>query len=172
MSQRIYTIRKAFLIPFTVDVVLLFVLLVISLFLGGAPAEKGVLAVIFLPMFLIFLEARFRSVFVGDRGIRLKKFLRTKDVDWEDITHVGALIIRNKVYLLLTTVKGFFILSNAYEKFPLLIRDIVEHTGQEKVEEEVRGQMEHPPVSWENVIAAWIAAAVIAGIIFMKLFPF
>lgn len=160
------------MIPFSLVVLLLFLLLLISLIFRGTYAERIFLAVIFVITFLVFLEAKSRTVGIGDRGVRLKKFLRTKEVGWEDITHVGALTLRSKAYLLLTTAKGFLILSNAYENFPLLIRDIVEHTSEEQVEEEVRYQMEHPVVSWGNVIAAWIAAAVIAGIISVRLFPF
>ena len=172
MGQRMYTIRRAFLIPFTLVVFLLFFLLLISMFFRGTLAEAIFLAVIFLISFLIFLEAKSRMVNVGDQGIRLKKFMRIKEVSWEDISYVGALTIRSKVYLLLTTVKGFLILSNAYEEFPGLVRDIVQHVSAERVEQEVRAQMERPVTNWGNVIAAWIATAVIAGIISAKLIPF
>ena len=59
---------------------------------------------------------------------------------WEEITRVGCLTLHRKVYLLLTTVKGFFIVSNAYGEFPTLVEEIVAHVDPERVEEDVRLQ--------------------------------
>jgi hypothetical protein len=106
----------------------------------------------------------------GDQGIMIRKFMRKKELCWEDITHIGALILRKRVYILLTTVKGFYILSNAYEKFSSLAGDLVAHMDNEKVEEEVRRQMEHPAKNMSDIIMTWITAVVLAGIIIIKLF--
>jgi hypothetical protein len=106
----------------------------------------------------------------GDQGIMIRKFMRKKELRWEDITHIGALILRKRVYLLLTTVKGFYILSNAYEKFSMLVSDLISRMDNEKVEEEVRRQIEHPAKNMSDIIMTWFTAVVLAGIIITKLF--
>ncbi|MBM4271637.1 MAG: hypothetical protein FJ139_05690 [Deltaproteobacteria bacterium] len=69
----------------------------------------------------------------------------------------------------MTTVKGFYILSNAYEKFSTLVRDIVDHIDAQKVEAEAKKQIEHPVKNISDIISSWIMALVLAGIIGTKL---
>jgi hypothetical protein len=170
MYQNIYRIKRSFVIPFSIDVFLLFLLLLLSLFLKGSSLEKNVLIIIFIPVLYVYIETLYRKVQTGDQGIIIRKVLRKKELPWENITHVGALILRKKVYLLLTTVKGFYILSNAYEKYSSLIDDIIIHIDKEKVEEEVRKQLEHPVKNISDIVMAWFTALVLLGIIAMKLF--
>jgi hypothetical protein len=100
----------------------------------------------------------------------IMKFLRKKELSWQDITHIGAVIFRKKVYLLLTTLKGFYILSYAYENFSTLVRDIVDHMDAEKVEEDVKKQVEHPVKNISDIIMTWLTAMILMGIITMKVF--
>ncbi|MGZ6223144.1 MAG: hypothetical protein ACXWMW_10425 [Syntrophales bacterium] len=100
----------------------------------------------------------------------IRKFMRKKELRWEDITHIGALILRKRVYLLLTTVKGFYILSNSYEKFSTLVSDLVGRMDSEKVEEEVRRQIEHPAKNMSDIVMTWFTAVILAGLIITKLF--
>ena len=170
MYQNVYRIRRSFLFPFFVDFILLFFLVLLSYFLGGSNLERILLTVIFIPVLYVLFESSFRMVQTGDQGIIIRKFMRKKELRWEDITHIGALILRKRVYLLLTTVKGFYILSNAYEKFSTLVSDLVGHMDNEKVEEEVKRQMEHPAKNMSDIIMTWFTAMVLAGIIIIKLF--
>lgn len=170
MYQNVYRIRRSFLIPFFVDFILLFFLLLLSYFLGGSKLERILLTAIFIPVLYVLFESSFRMVQTGDQGIMIRKFMRKKELRWEDITHIGALILRSRVYLLLTTVKGFYILSNAYEKFSALVTDFASHMDNEKVEEEVKRQMEHPAKNMSDIIMTWFTAMVLAGIIIIKLF--
>ena len=170
MYQNVYRIRRSFLFPFLVDFILLFFLLLLSYFLGGSKLERILLTAIFIPALYVLFESSFRMVQTGDQGIMIRKFMRKKELRWEDITHIGALILRKRVYLLLTTVKGFYILSNAYEKFSTLVSDLVSRMDNEKVEEEVRRQIEHPAKNMSDIIMTWFAAVVLAGIIITKLF--
>jgi hypothetical protein len=170
MYQKVYRIRRSFLIPFFADSVLLFSLLLLSYFLGGSKLERILLTAIFIPVLYVLFESAFRMVRTGDQGIMIRKFMRRKELRWEDITHIGALILRNRVYILLTTVKGFYILSNAYENFSFLVGDLASHMDNEKVEEEVRRQIEHPAKNTSDIIMTWFTAVVLAGIIMIKLF--
>jgi hypothetical protein len=138
--------------------------------MGGSKLERILLTSIFIPVLYVLFESSSRMVQTGDQGIMIRKFMRTKEFRWEDITHIGALILRNRVYLLLTTVKGFYILSNAYEKFSTLVTDLASHMYGEKVEEEVKKQMDHPAKNMSDIIMTWFTAMVLAGIIVIKLF--
>jgi len=170
MYQNIYRIKRSFVIPLSIDVFLLFLLLLLSLFLKGSPVEKNVLIIIFIPVLYVYIESLYRKVHSEDQGIMIRKVWRKKELRWEDITHVGALVLRKRSYLLLTTVKGFHILSNAYEKYSSLIGDIIMHLDKEKVEEEVRRQHEHPVKNISDIVMAWFTALVLMGIIATKLF--
>lgn len=169
MTAHIFKIRRELLIPFGICAGGLICLLVLALLIKGSGLERVLLAAITLIMVALFLIARNRRITITDQGIVIRKFFRTKEIHRDDINHVGCVILRKKVYLLLTTTKGFFILSNAYEDFSALIRSIVEQVGPEKVEEEVRALGESPAKKRADVISLWFAVVVIFGLIILKL---
>ncbi|MFA5182634.1 MAG: hypothetical protein WC405_15025 [Syntrophales bacterium] len=170
MPETVYRIRRSFIIPLAIDVLLLFVLLALSMAIKGSVTERIVLAGFFTVTLLIMIEAVSRKIVITEGGIVLKKLLKTKDLLWSDITHVGCLSLRSKVYILLTTKKGFHILSNAYEPFAPLVGNIVNHLDTEKieVEGEARAQIDKPTKNLSDLVAAWIAAVVLSGIIYLK----
>jgi hypothetical protein len=172
MPQRVYTIRRTFLVPLGVDAVLLFCLFVISMLTQGSTTEQLIFAFFFVPSCYLFLECFFRRVTVDDGGLVLRRLWREKKVPWEGITHVGGLSLHRKVYILLTTVRGFFIISNAYEGFSELTEEIVSHVDPARVEEEVRRQAGRSSSGIAHVAMAWIAAVIMVGIILMKMLPF
>jgi hypothetical protein len=172
MSQRIYRIRKAFLVPLGVDAFLLCVLFVISMLMQGSATERLVFAIFFVPSLYVFFACLLRRVTVDGERIVIRKLLREKGVSWEGITHVGGLSMHNKVYLLLTTVNGFFIISNAYGGFSDLIAEIVSRVDRTRVEEEVRLQAGRPPSGIVHTALAWTAALFMVGIILIKMLPF
>ncbi len=170
MPETVYRIRRSFTIPLAIDVLLLFVLLVLSLAVKGSGTERIVLTGFFAVSLLIMIEALSRKIVITAGGIVLKKLLKTKELLWSDITHVGCLSLRSKVFILLTTKKGFHILSNAYEPFAPLVRNIVNHLDTEKieVEGEARMQMDKPTKNLSDLVAAWVAVIVLSGIIYLK----
>lgn len=172
MSQRVYMIRRAFLISLGVDAFLLFCLLVLSMLPQGSAVERLVFTIFFLPVLYLFLECLLRRVTVDEGGIAIRKLWRKKWVAWEGITHIGGLSIHKKVYILLTTVHGFFIVSNAYGGFSDLAEEIVSHVDLTKVEEEVRLQAGRSPSGIAHIVMAWIAAVFMVGIILIKMLPF
>ncbi|MBU2053731.1 MAG: hypothetical protein KJ936_00885 [Proteobacteria bacterium] len=172
MLQRSYTIKKAFLVPLGIDTFLLFCLLVISLLPQGTAMERLVFTIFFLPTLYLFVESLLRRVTVDEAGITIRKLWREKAASWGEITHVGCLNLHKKIYILLTTVKGFFIVSNAYNGFPALVEEIVGRVDMEKVEEEVRLLRGRSPVGITYVVLTWVAAALMLGIFLTKAVPF
>jgi len=169
MENKVYRIRKLYAVSFGVDVLLLCVLFTLSFLLGGSSPEKIVLAIFLIPSLYVFCELWSRKIVLHAQGIRLEKFLRGKELRWHEITNVGALVLRSRIYLLLTTVKGFVSISNAYENFPHLLQDIVDRVDQEKIEEEVRRQLDSPAGSRSEILKFWIAALAMLVLIILKI---
>ncbi len=171
MNQQVFRIRNLFLIPLGIDILLLLALLMVSLFYKGSPTERMVLTIILIPAALIFIESFSRRVTADENGITIKKFLRVKSLQWHEITHLGLMVMRSKAYFLLTTTKGYYVLSNAYEKYEEMIRHISSHLDSEKVEENVPAQIAAPMKNVSDFIGAWIALIVLTGIVVIKFFP-
>jgi hypothetical protein len=170
MDSKSYKIRKSFVVPLSVDAVLLFLLLVISLFTDSHPAERIVLTIILIPLIYVLIEVTLREAIISDEGIKIKKFLRKKSLDWQSITNVDTVIVRKKVFLALTTTKGFHILSNSYGNFTNLVKDIISHAGSERVEERVKDIVAQPIRKISDIVGAWVAALLLIIIIYIKLF--
>jgi hypothetical protein len=169
MTAQLFKIRRELLIPFGICAGGLICLLVLALLVKSSGLERVLLAGITLITVALFQIARNRRITITDQGIVIRKFFRTKEIRRDDINHVGCVILRKKVYLLLTTTRGFIILSNAYEDFSALIHNIVKQVGPEKVEEEVRALGESPAKNRADVISLWFAVVVIFGLIILKL---
>jgi hypothetical protein len=172
MPRHIYRIRKSFVIPLTIDCILLFVLMAMAWLDRSPSLERGVITVFFLLALFVLIEAARRGIAISDEGLKINKFFKIKNLLWTDITHIGCLVLRSRVYILLTTTKGFHILSNAYEGFPRMVGDLLGHIPADtiEVEAEARAQCENPVRNTADLIAVWVAAVVLAGIICVKLF--
>ena len=157
------------LIPLGLDVILLFVLMTSALVLSGDTAEQFVFSLFFLITLALFLLLYRRRVVVAEAGVVLRRLWGDRVLAWDEITHVGCLTLRRKRYLLLTTVKGFFIISSVLSGFSELAEEIVGRVGVERVEEECRRQTENVPSGIAITAPAWIAAGAMIGIIVLKL---
>lgn len=164
-----YRVRKQFIIPLTLDLLLLLLLMAISFFTKTILVEMVILVLIFIPLLYIFLESLFLKTSIGDKGIRIKRFLRGKELSWNDITNVDTMTVGNKVYLLLTTTKGFHVLSNTHGDFYSMVSDVSRHMDGERVEETVRTVIEEPVKRRSDIISSWLAAIILIVVIYLKI---
>jgi len=164
-----YRVRKQFLIPLTLDLGLLFLLIAISFFTMAIPAEMVILVLVFISLLYIFLESIFLETSIGDKGIRIKKFLRGKELSWNDITNVDTMMVKKKVYLLLTTTKGFHVLSNTHGDFYSMVSDLSRHVDSERVEESVGTVIEEPVKRRSDILSSWLAAIILVVVICLKI---
>lgn len=169
MVRCYYTIRKALLVILGLNAFLLFCLFLISLFTNGNAMEKFILILFLLPAVVLFIECLLRRITVTEEGLVMRKLGRHHQLSWDDITRVGYLILHRKAYLLLTTVKGFFVISNAYEGFSNLVTEVVTHVQPERVEQDVHPQAGLSLKGNNTIIAAWFAAALMMAMIFIKI---
>ncbi|MDO9585240.1 MAG: hypothetical protein Q7I93_02000 [Syntrophales bacterium] len=168
MLPETYKIRKAIVIPLAIAVFSLAALL--SLSFPSLPGERFVLAVIFLIVLYLFLEVFSRAVSLGADGVEIKKFMRKKNLAWNDITYLGVVVISKKAYALLTTTKGFHILSNNYEKFSDLLCQMRGRLAEERVEGEIASLIERPLKNDKPVLSAWFMVMTIIAVIALRLF--
>lgn len=158
-------------VPLGIDAFLICVLFVFAMMPQGSTTEGVVFAVFFVPALYMFIESLIRRVTVDEGGIVIRKLFGEKRVSWEGIDHVGGLSVHKKVYLLLTTGNGFFIISNAYGEFSGLVEEIVSRVDRTKVEEELLLQAGRSPSGIVHAALAWTAAVLMIGIIFIKTLP-
>ena len=170
MTQ-VYKIKKAFIVPFIIIVALLCVLLALSLFSGQA-WESILLAVLFIVTLAIAIEVSEREIIVSENELVIKKFFRTKNFTWSEITHLGVVIMRSKAYFLLTTTKGFYIFSNLRQDHAGLIRRLVSKLDDDRVEVEIKTYLENPVERMSIFVMTWIALIVLIAIIVTKLLNF
>jgi len=168
MTPTRYRIKTSFLFPIGLDAVLLMVLFLSSVLGAGTLTERVVLGVFFLLALAVFMESMSRNVAADGEGITVRKFFRETHLFWREINYAGTLIMRGKAYILLTTTKGYHVLSSAYGDYGKLVAELVGHLDAERVEEALRAQVEQPVQGRSDVAAAWFAAIVILGILVLK----
>jgi hypothetical protein len=168
MELNIFKIKKTFLAPFIVMVLLIFLLLMLSLF-KGQPWEKIILAVFFFATVIVGIEAVKREIIVTNDGLKIKKFFRVRDLAWSEVTHLGVVDLNKKAYFLLTTTKGFYFFSNMFENHALLIRYIVDKLETEKVEIEIKNYLEHPKEQHSLIVICWLMVLIIIVFIILKI---
>lgn len=168
----IYKIRRAIVIPLALSFLFLVVLLLRAWLFPSFPGERIVLTAIFLSVGYLLMEVFARQASCGKDFLQLRKLMRNKELGWDEITHLGSLVMGTKVYLLLTTTKGFYILSNNYERFPDLLCRLVEKLHAERIGEEVRLLMANPLKNSQPVRSAWWMMVVMLVIMVLRLFIF
>jgi hypothetical protein len=166
MMQNIFKIRRAFLIPFMTIIFLLFLLLLLSIFKGQI-REGVILSVFFVVVLFIGIETSRREIVLSEGGLKIKKFFRVKEFAWAEITQLGIVELRKKIYFLLTTTKGFYFFSNLVENHALLICALIDKLGNEKVEPEVIKYLERPVERLSLIVMSWISVLVIMAIIIL-----
>ncbi|MCK5912550.1 MAG: PH domain-containing protein [Desulfuromusa sp.] len=169
MDSSTYTIRKTFLIPLGLAVLLSFILLASALFLQLPTAKTIILAAFLLPVCVIFAESSFRKVSVTDDAIRVNKLFRSKRLSYAELTAIDTIQVRKRVFVSLSSEEDFMILSNSYDQFGLLLKQLLSKVPANVVSNETKQLAENPPKKCSDIYSAWLAVAVIALIIYVQL---
>ncbi|SEA61652.1 hypothetical protein SAMN05660420_02626 [Desulfuromusa kysingii] len=169
MEAPTYTIRKSFLLPLGLVVLLSFILLFSALFLHLPTAKIIILGLFLLPACIIFVESVFRRVSLRNDAIEVNKLLRRKRLSYAELTAIDTIQIRKRAFISLSSEDDFLILSNSYNHFGLLLKQLLEKVPQNIVSEEIRALAEAPPQKCSDVFSAWLAVAVLTLIIYVQL---
>jgi hypothetical protein len=169
MEPTIFRIRKSFLLPLGLTVLLSFVLLSSSLYLHLPKAKIVILGMFFLPACAFFAESLIRKVYLADDSIRVKKLLRSKLLKFNELTAVDTILVRKRAFLSLSSESDFIIISNSYENFGQLLQKLVAQLPADIVSDETKRLAEKPPQKGSDIFSVWLAVAVLALIIYVQL---
>ena len=169
MDSSTYTIRKTFLLPLGLAVLLSFILLASALFLQLPMAKTMILVGFLLPVCIIFAESSLRKVDVTDEAIKVNKLFRSKRLSYAELTAIDTIQVRKRIFVSLSSEEDFIILSNSYDQFGLLLKQLLSKVPENVVSNETRQLAENPPKKCSDIFSAWLAVAVLALIIYVQL---
>ncbi|MCD6582306.1 MAG: hypothetical protein J7K90_10930 [Desulfuromusa sp.] len=169
MDSSTYTIRKSFLIPLGLAVLLSFILLATALFLQLPTAKTIILVAFLLPVCVIFAESSLRKVSVTEDAVEVNKLFRRKRLNYAELTAIDTIQVRKRVFISLSTEHDFMIISNSYDQFELLLKQLMARVPETVVSDETRQLAENPPKKCSDVFSAWLAVAVLVLIIYVQL---
>lgn len=165
-ESRCFIIRRAFVVPLGLVLVLLGVLLVVSI-VQGQPIAKLVFLVVFaLPVAVLFVESAFRRLDLDAAGVTARRLGRSRRIDFARVTALESVRVRNRVFLTLTAgADEFLIISNGYAGFPELVRALVNALPASAVPEETRQLAAAPPTRQADVVMAWFVVAALVYVL-------
>jgi len=169
MESSTYSIRKSFLLPLGLVVFLSFVLLASALFLHLPLAKIIILGAFIVPVCIIFAESSLRRVLVDGQSIQVNKLFRQKRLDFTELTAIDTIQVRKRAFISLSSENDFLILSNSYDRFGLLLKQLVQSVPEAVVSDETKHLVENPPQKCSDIFSAWLAVAVLSLIIFVQL---
>ncbi|MFK5926202.1 MAG: hypothetical protein QM483_06205 [Desulfuromusa sp.] len=169
MESSVYTIRKSFLLPLGLVVLLSFILLFSALFLHLPLAKIIILGAFLLPVCIIFAESSLRKIYVAEDAIEINKLFRNKRLNYAELTAIDTIQVRKRAFVSLSSENDFMILSNSYNHFGMLLKQLLEKVPETVVSDEIRRLAETPPKKCSDVFSAWLAVAVLALIIYVQL---
>ena len=169
MQTHTFSIRKSFLLPLGLVVLLTLVLLISCLFQQVPLAKILILTALILPAALLFIESSRRRFIIEKDGIRIRKLFRSKRMTFADLTSIDTVQVRKRAFLSISSEADFIILSNSYANFGQLLKQLLPKVPDSVISEETRQMADNPPEKTSDVFSAWVAVAVLTLIIYVQL---
>ncbi len=169
MQTHTFSIRKSFLLPLGLVVLLTLVLLISCLFQQVPLAKILILSALILPAALLFIESARRRFIIEKDGIRIRKLFRSKRITFADLTSIDTVQVRKRAFLSISSEADFIILSNSYANFGQLLKQLLPKVPDGVISEETREMADNPPEKSSDVFSAWVAVAVLTLIIYVQL---
>lgn len=168
-TDQSFRIRRSFLFPLGLLLLLAGALFVVCLVKGEPIAKALILGFIMLPVVILFVESVFRRTVLTGEGVVVFKLLRKKELKFAEMTAVETVQVRKRVFLTLCAGDDFLIISNAYANFPDLVQSLLARVPVAAISEETRQMAAAPPVKSTDVISCWLAVALLAFILYIQL---
>ncbi len=169
MHGTTYKIRKGFLIPMGMTVALGVLLLLIGIGIQMPSGRLYLLAAFMAPALLIFIESSRRRVKIHQDHILMERTLGKKQLLYSELTSVDAVRVRKRVFLSLTTTDSFMIISNSYDHFDELIRQLIDLVPHTTLTNEARQLAADPPSKCSDIFSAWLAVVVLLLVIAVQI---
>ena len=169
MESSTYKIRKSFLLPMGLVVLFSAILLISTLYLGLPTAKVIILVVFLLPVCLLFAESSRRKAIISNEAIEVHKLLRSKRINYAELTDVDTIQMRKRVFVSLSSENDFLILSNSYDRFGDMLREIISRVPDSIVSDKAKQLADVPPKKCSDIFSAWLAVAVLVLIICVQI---
>jgi hypothetical protein len=166
----VFNVRRAFVYPLGVLLVLLGTLAAICVVQGQPAIKIGLLGFIMLLLGALLANSLSRRLLVDRDRIVLHRLGQTKTLRFSDITAVESLTLRKRVFLTLCAGDEFIILSNAYSRFAELVGLLLSRVPAHSISDDARSMAVAPPVRYGDIVSCWLAIALVLVILWHQLF--
>lgn len=165
-SSRKFTIRRSFVVPMGLLMVLMLALLVVCIAQGQPVGKVVILTGLIIPLAVLFVESAFRSVVIRPEDVTAYRPFRQKQVRFAEVTSLETVRVRSRVFITLVAGEDhFLILSNSYGNFPALLERLVDSVPAGTVTDETSVLMQKPPQRQADVLTAWFAVIAMAYVL-------
>ena len=165
-DRRRFVIRRAFVAPLGLLLLLLGALLVVSIQHGQPFAKVAFLLVFAVPVAVLFVASALRRLEIDPLGITAVRPAGRKRIDFDRATSLETVRVRSRVFLTLNAGDDeFLIISNGYAEFPELVRNLVAALPANVVTEETRQLAAAPPARYADIAMVWFAVVAVAYVL-------
>lgn len=169
MDIREFSIRKNFLLPLGLVLILSVALLVICIIQQQPTAKIIILSAVLVPVTILFIESSLRRVILEEEALVVRKLFRQKRLVYTDITSVDTVLVRRRAFLSISTEPDFVILSNSYADFATLLDKLLGKVPQSTISTETQQMASNPPTKSGDIFSAWLAAGLLLLILYVQL---
>jgi len=153
------------LLPMGLVVLFSFILLVSALYLGLPTAKVIILVIFLIPVCLLFAESKCRKTIISDEAIEVQKLFRCKRISYAELTDIDTIQMRKRVFVSLSSENDFLILSNSYDRFGEMLKEIIARAPDSIISDKAKQLADIPPKKCSDIFSAWLAVAVLVLII-------
>lgn len=165
-----YRIRRSFLLPLGLVVLLCLVLTAIVIIQQQPPVKLLVVGCALLPLGYLLFECGARRIEIDDDGLRMIRLGRVRALAWSEITAVETVRVRQRAFLTINAGEEFLIIANMYAGFDRLLTSVLERVPAATISVESRLLAQAPPVKHSDIVILWGLALMMAYLIFAQ-FP-
>jgi hypothetical protein len=168
-EKQTFVIRRTFVLPLGLVVLLTLVLLGVCLIQGQPIAKVIILIGLLLPLAVLFIESALRRVDVSAEGVTAHRLFRQRCIRFADVTSLEAVRVRSRVFITLVAGEdSYLILSNSYRGFDRLLSRLVTALPAEAITPEIEQLLQKPPVRQADVLMAWFAVIALIYVLFAQ----
>ncbi|MDT8419827.1 MAG: hypothetical protein RQ754_05295 [Desulfuromonadales bacterium] len=169
MNVTEFSIRKKFLFPLGLVLLLSIILLVLCILQQQPLAKILILTTVLVPVAILFVESSLRRVRLEEEALIVQKLFRSKRLVYTDITSVDTVRVKRRAFLSISTEPDFVILSNSYADFAVLLEELLKRVPESAISAETRQLAEAPPTKSGDIFSAWLAAGLLLLILYAQL---
>ena len=161
-----FVIRRAFVVPMGLLIALTLSLLVVCVMQGQPLAKVIILAVMIVPLAVLFVESTFRRLVVDQDAVTAFRPFRQRQVRFADVTSLETVQVRSRVFMTLAAGEDdFLIISNSYGNFPTLVDCLISAVPEGTVTEETQLLAKKPSIRQADIFTAWFAVIALAYVL-------